>query len=318
MAATKLEAIIAKAYSEGRDRFGDLGLDLPIFAKRIDSIIRKYLGESPSMAAIIGFVKGLHCSDLYLASACALYSPGGPKPNAISSADETGSLAWKVFETTYKGYIRSLARFFHRGGFIADDVADNILADLFLPEHSGVSRIASYSGRSSLSTWLRVIVCNRAINALRSSHVTQNLEMPPDPADEVSLNTVELALRAQRYGPMLEDSFAAACQTLTPHQRLILLCRYEQGLQLGQIGRLLGIHQSNVTRQLERLQSRLRSEVIAILSSKHGLSPLAIQECFSDIVNNPVHSLSILDVIKNVKSKPEKNSWQTGFADSSG
>jgi len=306
MSANSLEAIIAKAYSDGQARFGDLGLDLKTFGARIHAIIHKYLGPSPSNAKTIEFAKALHGSDLYLASACALHSPGGQKSHDIPSSGEEGGLAWKIFESTYKGYIRGLARFFHRGGFIADDLADNILADLFLPEHSGVSRIASYSGRSSLSTWLRVIVCNRAINALRSSHVSQSREMLPDPPDEPSLNSVEMVLRARRYGPALEDSFAAACQTLTPRQRLILLWRYEQGLQLGQIGRLLGIHQSNVTRQLDRMQDQLRSEVIAILSSKHGLSPSAIQECFNDIVDNPVHSLSILDVIKNVKGAPQR------------
>jgi DNA-binding CsgD family transcriptional regulator len=127
--------------------------------------------------------------------------------------------------------------------------------------------------------------------------------MRSDTPDELFPTTVEQALRARRYGPALEDSFAIACQILTPHQRLILLWRYEQGLQLRQIARLLGIHQCNVTRQLKKLQSKLRSEVIAILSSKHGLSPLAIQECLSDVVSNPRHSLSILDVIKKANVK---------------
>jgi len=63
----------------------------------------------------------------------------------------------------------------------------------------------------------------------------------------------------------------------------------------------LGIHQSNVTRQIERMQSQLRKEVIRLLSTKHGLSRLAIEECLKDIVENPIHSLSILDVIKNTK-----------------
>ena len=297
-----LDAIIANAYSEGYARFGDLGLDLQAFTQRIQSIVYKQLGPSPSKAQAIDFVKGLHSSDLYLASACARHSPGGAAGQQDDFSVQQASVAWKIFETTYKGYIRNLARFFHRTGFIADDLADNILADLFLPERSGVSRIASYSGRSSLSTWLRVIVCNRAINALRSnSHLAHGREMQPDIADEPSLTSVELTLRARRYGPALEDSFAAACRTLTPRQRLILLWRYEQGLQLGQIARLLGIHQSNVTRQLERMQNKLRSEVIAILSSKHGLSKSAIQECLNDIVENPGHSLSILEVIKNTQ-----------------
>ncbi len=302
-----LDQIIADAYAEGHTRFGDLGLDLRTFSERIHAIVRKYLKPSASEDEVLSFVKGLHAADLYLALACARHSPGGDGAWDDAASGDTASKAWKVFENTYKNYIRSLAHFFHRSGFIAEDLADSILADLFLPEHSGVSRIASYSGRSSLSTWLRVIVCNRAINALRgASHTSQSREVQADIPDIPSLASVELTLRARRYGPALEDSFAAACQTLTPRQRLILLWRYEQGLQLGHIARLLGIHQSNVTRQLERMQSKIRSEVIASLSSKHGFSRPAIQECLSDIVENPVHSLSILDVIKKTQEPSER------------
>ncbi len=78
----------------------------------------------------------------------------------------------------------------------------------------------------------------------------------------------------------------------------MLLWRYQDGLQLGQIARLLGIHQSNVTRQLERMQGKLRDDVIATLASKHGLSRSAIQECLEDIVENPRHQVSILEFVK--------------------
>ena len=91
---------------------------------------------------------------------------------------------------------------------------------------------------------------------------------------------------------------ASACSSLAPRERLILLWRYEDGLQLGHIARLLGIHQCNVTRQLERLQSRLREDVEAILAAKHGLSRLAIRECLDDVVENPLHQVSILEFVK--------------------
>jgi len=300
LSAPGLDAIIANAYSEGYARFGDLGLDLKTFADRVHSIMHKHLGPSPSQTEAITFVNGLRGSDLYLASACALHGIGGALATKEGPARDEAGIAWRVFENTYKSYIHSLARFFHRSGFIADDLADDILADLFLPERSGVSRIASYSGRSSLSTWLRVIVCNRVVNALRSSSYTSkagelHLEIPEQP----SLTNTESILRARRYGPALEGAFTFACRTLTSRQRLILLWRYEQGLQLGQIGHLLGIHQSNVTRQMERMQSQLRKEVVRILSTRYGLSAAAIQECLQDIVENPVHKVSILDVIKN-------------------
>ena len=130
-----------------------------------------------------------------------------------------------------------------------------------------------------------------------------NLTVMPDAP---ALANIELTVRAERYGTALEDSLALACRELTPRERLMLLWRYQDGLQLGQIAGLLGIHQSNVTRQLERMQTKLRDDVIAILSSKHGLSRLAIQECLEDIVENPRHEISILDFVRTMQDPPHE------------
>jgi RNA polymerase sigma-70 factor len=238
-------------------------------------------------------VRSLHGRDLYLATACAKCSPGG-----AGQSDDLAGAAWKVFESTYKGFVCDLVRFSYRPSFASQDLADNIVTDLFLPDRSGSSRIASYDGRSSLSTWLRVIVCNRSINAQRCSANAKSTEMQPDLPDEPALENMEMTIRAQRYANALEDSLACACRTLTPRERLVLLWRYEDGMQLGDIAKLLGIHQSNVTRQLEKMQSKLRDEVVAVLSTKHRLSRPAIEECLEDVVDNPHHSISILEVIK--------------------
>jgi len=294
----EIEPMIGAGYSEGQERFGDLGLELQTYTQRVYSIVRKHLGASPSPARAIEFVKSLHGIDLYLATSCAQNSPGTPSGDPRSAALDSASVAWKTLEKTYKGFICDLVRFFYSTTFAAQDLADSILADLFLPDRSGSSRIASYDGRSSLSTWLRVVVCNRAINAKRCSAVVKNTDIQAEIPDEPALQNIELTVRAKRYGKALGDSLATACRSLTPRERLILLWRYEDGLQLGQIARLLGIHQSNVTRQLERMQNKVRDEVVAVLSRKHGLSNPAINECIQDIVENPCHGISILDFIK--------------------
>lgn len=297
MMTPELEALVTKFYSEGTASFGDLGLATDAFAKRITAIVNKRLGPSPSDEAVLAFVAGLHGRDLYLATACAQYSPANTAKSS-QGEQEQSSIPWKAFEKTYKTYIRSLARFFHRESFLAEDLADNMLADLFLPDRSGASRIASYDGGSALSTWLRVILCNRFINARRNSSTSQSKQLQTDIPDQPALNNIESAVRTQRYGPVLEDALLSACRNLTPRERLVLLWRYEQGLRLGTIARLLGIHQSNVTRQLERMQKKLRDEVVTFLSTKHGLTPPAIQEYLEDIVTNPGHNMSILEFIR--------------------
>jgi RNA polymerase sigma factor (sigma-70 family) len=302
---SELEPIIASGYSEGRARFGDLGLDPDTFAKRIHAIIQKHLGANPPQEAAVNFAKGLHSRDLYLATACAQHSLCPTEDPSISAPSEHAGRAWKVLESTYKGFIRDLARYFFRKGFISQDLADNILADLFLPDRSGTSRIVSYDGRSSLSTWLRVVISNRAINAKRCSASMQSVEILADIPDEPALQSIDSGLRTKRYKAPLEDSLTLACRSLTLRERLILLWRYEDGLQLGQIAQLLDIHQSNVTRQLDRLQGKLREHVIEILSTRHGLSLAAIEECLKDIVDNP-QTVAILEFIKGKQGPQQK------------
>ncbi|HEY6250670.1 MAG TPA: sigma-70 family RNA polymerase sigma factor [Candidatus Angelobacter sp.] len=302
-----LEPVIAEAFADAELKFGDLGLDFYIYCERVLSIVHKHLGPSPAANRAIDYVRRLNCRDLYLATACAQSGLGVAPSSSPAASTQHFGLAWKALEVRYKGLVCDLVRFFYRRSLAADDLADNILTDLFLPDRRGRSRIASYDGRSSLSTWLRVVVCNRSINARRARLSENTVELEPALPDKPALANIELAVRARRYGTVLEDSLASACLVLTPRERLILLWRYQDGLQLGEIAQLLGIHQSNVTRQLERLQNKLRDDVTTILSDKHGLSQSAIHECLEDMVENPHHQIPVLDFLRAMQETGEKN-----------
>lgn len=199
----ELERVIIKKFEEGRERFGDLGLDREIYIARIQSIVRKNLGLSPASDAVIAFVRALHGRDLYLGTACAQESICLSRSNAQRM---DSCLAWRTLEREYKAFIYDLARFFSRQQFLARDLADNMLADLFFPHGSGNSRIASYDGRSSLCTWLRVVLSNRVINA-KHSHSrasSQTREVEADIPDRPALLNIDRVMCAGRYGLRLQ------------------------------------------------------------------------------------------------------------------
>jgi len=150
-----------------------------------------------------------------------------------------------------------------------------------------------------MATWLRVIVINRAINERHEKKLV-NDEIVADVPDGRALTNLESALRAQRYGNLLSDSLAQALGEITEKERLMLLWRYEQNLQLGEIARLMGIHQANVTRQMLRLQAKLRESVVQRLTTQHRMSAEAIEECLSDVVDNPQISIPLMALIKAV------------------
>jgi RNA polymerase sigma-70 factor len=269
-------------YRNGYYFHGDLQIMPREFKAHLWAIIGKYLEENATSNDIMRVINSLHGNDLYLAFACAKHSPQ----------------AWDRFTNSYQNYIYNLTASVTQVKSLAYELAENILADLFLPDRSGRSRIASYNGRSSLATWLRVIICHRAINEQerKFNNMTQLNDLC-ERADEEALRSIEMAFRSIRYQSMIRDSLKHACGKLTDRERLLLLLRYEKGLRLGQIGRLFGLHQANISRQLVRVQAKIRQSFESSLIHKYKLGQAAIDECLSEIAENPAYS--ILALIKS-------------------
>jgi RNA polymerase sigma-70 factor, ECF subfamily len=268
-----------RIYRNGYYFHGDLQIMPREFKAHLWAVIEKCLDENITDNNVIHAINSLHGDDLYLAFACAKHSPQ----------------AWDRFTNSYRRYIYNLAAFVSPVKSVADELGENILADLFLPDRSGRSRIASYDGRSSLATWLRAIICHRAINeqARKFNNMTR-LDDLCERADEEAVHSIEMALRSGRYRSLIRDSLEQACGELTDRERLLLLLRYEKGLRLGQIGRLFGLHQANVTRQLGRIQAKIRQSFEAALIQKHKLGQAAIDECLSEVAENPAYSILAL------------------------
>lgn len=266
---------IARAYDEGRVAHSEVLLRQEYFESHVIWVTKKNLGSDASSSGATTFIKTLHTNDLYLALACA----------------DNAEKAWDRFNALYRKYIDDLAGFATMTNSAAD-LADSVLADLFLPDHSGQSRIASYQGRSSLATWLRVIICHRASNEReRRCNNAEDLEAIQEIADEGALSKMDALLRSSRYGRVIRESLRYSCQCLSERERLILLLRYDEGLQLGQIGRIMGVHQSTITRQIESACKKLRDAVFANLLTEHKLDRAAIDECKADILENPCYSI---------------------------
>ena len=275
-AEPQLISAIERAYTKGYSLYGDLGLAASEYTKRLVSIMQKLSEPGASLDQDEALLESLHTSDLYIAIACSLPTEA----------------AWLKFRARYRKYIFDLARSACSTADAAREVADGVLADLFLYDRLGRSRIASYDGRSTLATWLRAVVTNRAINEReKRSNNLDCIESISEPADRSYAVRFEASMRATRYGAMIKDSFKTASRNLTERERLILLLRYDDMLQSVDIAGMLGVHPSTITRSLQQTHRKLRRTVASILRTKYGLCEEAILECFEHILETPGHSI---------------------------
>jgi RNA polymerase sigma-70 factor len=275
------ETYFVQSYENAQSYYGNLDLDYTNYVNHLVPIIYKYVGENPQKLQVSDFLEELHTNDLYLTIACA----------------QKSEIAWQQFDNLFRGYIYDIAKFESSSRDAALDLSNNIMADMYFSDSSNQPRIASFEGRSTLSRWLRVIILHRAINEReRKCNQMEGLDGLPEIADEKSLEMVELPVRANTYRPIIIDTFKGASRSLSEREQNILLMRYEEKLQVNEIARVIGVHASRITRQLQRIHEKMRLEVIAILAQRYGFSEETIEECLTDMLENPEYP--ILDLIK--------------------
>ena len=261
------------------------------FHQCVRRVAQRHFGTQPfDETSLRDFIGSLHTNDLFLAVACARGSDEG----------------WLRFFELYRKYLNDLCRHLMSRGADYLELSANVSADLYLLDKSGNRRIASYDGRSSLATWLRVVASNRIINdRSRKASRVGNLDVIPEPADPTALSAVEAQLGRNRYRSAILSCFQRATNQLSPHERLVILLRFDCSVQLGEIAKIFDVHQSTITRQIDKVTARLRADVSQLLSSEYGLSRSAIDECLDVASETLSMSSSVLNVLRESVEQDE-------------
>ncbi len=269
---------IRGAYAAGRTEYGELGFSEEVHGAHVYSICARHVRPAAPLLEWLRFVDALHGPDLYLAFGCSAGS----------------AAAWSAFARQFRDYLVRLAERNTSGEEAAQDLAEAVILGIFLPDRRGRSRIASYDGRSSLATWLRALVCHRAINERRRNDrvksVADLLHATPGDADE----RVYLELLRRRYAAPFCEALRQACSGLSCEDRTLLILRYDGALRIHEIAHRLALHPSNVSRRIARVCRNLRSLVEATLERQFHLSPMAVEECLRELAENPPESILAL------------------------
>ena len=180
--------------------------------------------------------------------------------------------AWEAFLTEYRETLYGAAYSITRQDAAGRELADSIYADLFGVTASGEhrrSKLTSYTGRGSLAGWLRTVLAQRYVDEYRRSRRLVSIE--EQDAELLTATPAALAIEEDVDRKMVAGSIDGALRQLGTEDRFLLSAYHLDGRNLAEIAKLLGVHESTISRRLKRLGRSLKKQLLKNLQSA-GLS----------------------------------------------
>jgi len=254
------------------------GLGVEQFSVALERAVRKRMsGSGLTSLQREEFLCTLHVEDLALAHACVMGREA----------------AWESFFEKYRPYLRAAAAAILRASSSsaeARELADSLFAELYgLAEGKTGERslFRYFHGRSSMKTWLRAVLAQRHIDAVRAARKFESLDEPDgDGKVHEPAQTVVTPLsdpHRSRYVQLFQVALAAALERIEARDRERMRLYYVEEKTLAEIGKKLGEHESSVSRNLDRIRRELKECVEGILrrpAPSPALSEEQIALCF--------------------------------------
>ena len=243
-----------------RSGAAEFGIGVTEFASILEHIAAKYLqnlatDDGRSADSVAEFCRTLRLQDLALARACA----AGSEP------------AWNAFLIRYRESLRRSALAIVREETAARELADSVYAGLYGlegPDGGRGSKLAYYDGRGSLEGWLRSVLAHQFTDRLRRERRLVSLEEQVEEGHDFRAPEADAApVPDQRLEAATDEALAA----ISAEERLLLASYYLDGRTLAEIGALLGVHESTVSRRLDRTARVVTKNIIKGLQ-RRGLS----------------------------------------------
>ena len=193
--------------------------------------------------------------------------------------------AWEIFLTKYREKLYLSALRIAREDSVARELADGLYADLYgttTRDGQRVSKLASYTGRGSLEGWLRTVLAQEYVNRYRRTKRLVSLEEESEEGVQFRAPDPEPTTSADNRLARATDEVLAG---LPAEDRMVLSAYYLDGRTLAEIARMLGVHESTISRKLDKLAKLLRKQIIAGLSQR-GMSRRQAEEALETDVRD--------------------------------
>jgi len=280
----ELQALAAEFHAKcGAEKFS---LSCEQLASILAEVARKH-ASAAGPAQLREFCVSLKIEELVLARACA----------------NGNERAWETFMARYRERLYEIGLQIAREESAARELADSLYADLYgtvAREGQRVSKLASYTGRGSLEGWLRTVRAQEHVNRYRRQKRTVSLDeetdggtqfATPDPDPQ---STVDVRL---------ESATDEALSALPAEERFILAAYYLDGRTLAETARMLSVHESTISRKLDKLAKSLRKHILAALG-RRGMSRRQAEEALE---------VDVRDLTLNIRDRLAQDSPEVAF-----
>lgn len=240
-----------------------ISLTREAFAEILADVAMKYLPATATQAEARTFLLSLRVEELALARACAAGKDA----------------AWEVFLTRYREKLYQSALRIAREDSAARDLADTLYAELYgtnTREGERVSKLASFTGRGSLEGWLRTVLAQEFVNRYRRTRRLVSLDEEGEEGSQFAAPEIE---PAPSPDSRLELATHAALAGLSGEDRMVLAAYFLDGRTLAEIARMLGVHESTISRKVDKLAKSLRKKILATMVQQ-GMARRQAEEAF--------------------------------------
>jgi RNA polymerase sigma-70 factor (ECF subfamily) len=253
-AVEDLEGLLQRHLKTARTAWPDVRLAAEDFVRHLGERVAREREPAKALAEVCA-------ADLFLACACA----------------HAEARALAHFDACLTREVRTALRASTTPPQVAEEVLGILRERLLVAPAGERPRVATYSGRGSLSSWVRVAAVRAALNlqaqqregVAREDASSSSGERPlpaPRGADP------ELSFLKRHYRADFKAALEAAITSLAPEQRALLRQHFLEGLSIDELGRRHGVHRSTAARWVVRGREALLDGMRAQLMRRLAVS----------------------------------------------
>ncbi len=266
----QLQELLDRLSDDAERSWPAFRIERPAFQQRL------LAGVDLDAAGALDELEGLHAPDLYLACACT--ARVGP--------------ALSEFAARYLSRVDAYLGRLRNAPVRAEDVRRDLEDAMLFGRDGGAGRIRQYTGRGSLERFVATAARNIALSMLRKKAkedsgdwdaLASRLSTPPHGDSTVA--------RAA-YGGAIHDALLNALGRLDRRQRTIVRLHLLKAVPLTQVGRMLRVHQSTVSRDFAAAMRVLYAEIRRQFRDLHGVRETEMKSIIRDVRSQLDLSLS--------------------------